>query len=222
MRNPVMPGNLLQGETDDAASVYPFWGRFNSGVEPARQWSHARAFVARERITLLWIAALTIACVAMGGALLDQGYELPSPWAFVALALVTAAAERQSVRVARNVETSVAFLPFVFSAVAYGPLGALSVGLMVSPSANPCVYALTMDMGGRNLGVVFATMNMAGNLGSWAFTRAVPLLVGRGGWDTALAVFAGLHIFAAVCWLLINPNGTIGERPPAPLPEQEP
>jgi sugar phosphate permease len=97
---------------------------------------------------------------------------------------------------------------------------ALSVGSMVSASANPCVYALTMDMGGRNLGVVFGTMNMAGNLGSWAFAQFLPRLVSRGGWDSALAVFAGLHLFAAVCWLFINPNGTIGERPPAPLPEQ--
>jgi ACS family glucarate transporter-like MFS transporter len=96
---------------------------------------------------------------------------------------------------------------------------ALSVGSMVSASANPCVYALTMDMGGRNLGVVFGTMNMAGNLGSSAFAWYAPRLVGLGGWDTALAAFAGLHLFAAVCWLFINPNGTIGERPPAGAPE---
>lgn len=133
MRNPVMPGNLLQGETDDGASVYPIWGRFNSaGLGTVGQWSGVRAFVIRERVTLLWIAALTVACVSMAGALLEQGYELPSFWAFAALAVVTAAAERQSVRVARNVETSVAFLPFVFAAVAYGPLGALTVGLMAN------------------------------------------------------------------------------------------
>lgn len=133
MRNPVMPGNLLQGETDDGASLYPFWGRFNSGArDDSGRWIPARAFVRRERLTLLWIASLSIACAAMAGALLDQGYELPSVWALAALALVTAAAERQSVRVARNVETSVAFLPFVFSAVAYGPLGALAVGLLAN------------------------------------------------------------------------------------------
>ena len=37
----------------------------------------------------------------------------------------TPVTERQSVRVARNVETSVAFLPFVFTAVAFGPLSGL-------------------------------------------------------------------------------------------------
>ena len=75
MRNPVMPGNLLRGETDDGASVYPFWGRFNSGVGRPGQWNMARAFILRERVTLVWIAALTIACVAMAGALLEQGYD---------------------------------------------------------------------------------------------------------------------------------------------------
>lgn len=127
-----MAGNLLEGETDDAASVYPFWGRFNSGTGVRGHWQAWRSFIRRERLTLLWIGALSVACVGMAAALLKQGYELPPVWAFAALALVTAAAERQSVRVARNVETSVAFLPFVFSAVAYGPLGAMSVGLMAN------------------------------------------------------------------------------------------
>jgi putative nucleotidyltransferase with HDIG domain len=100
----------------------------------------------------------------MGGALLDQGYELPSPLAFVALALVTAAAERQSVRVARNVETSVAFLPFVFSAVAYGPLGALSVGLMANaldfrrPYLRWAIYMPARGLTGALTGLAAAKM----------------------------------------------------------------
>ena len=42
----------------------------------------------------------------------------------------------------------------------------------------PCAYALTMDMGGRNLGVVFGAMNMAGNFGACAFTWVAPQLSG--------------------------------------------
>jgi ACS family glucarate transporter-like MFS transporter len=95
----------------------------------------------------------------------------------------------------------------------------VSLGALVSSFAAPCAYALTMDMAGRNLGVVFGTMNMAGNLGAGAFAWFIPRLVSRGGWDSALVAFAGLHLVAAVCWLLVNPNGTIGERPPAPPPE---
>jgi MFS family permease len=87
----------------------------------------------------------------------------------------------------------------------------LSAGAFLTIFAAPCAYALTMDLGGRNLGIVFSTMNMAGNLGSTAFTWAVPRLNEWGGWDATLFVFAGAHIAAALCWLPLNPNGVIGE-----------
>jgi ACS family glucarate transporter-like MFS transporter len=89
----------------------------------------------------------------------------------------------------------------------------LSAGYFIGSFAAPCSYALTMDMGGKQLGVVFGAMNMAGNFGSWAFVLVVPRLVRwSGGWDLALAVFAGVHLLAAACWMMLNPNGTIGDR----------
>jgi putative nucleotidyltransferase with HDIG domain len=89
----------------------------------------AMTFLKREALTLAWIGALSMACVGMTITLVERGYRPPSAMVFLALVVVTAVAERQSVRVARNVETSVAFLPFVFTAVAFGPLAALAVGL---------------------------------------------------------------------------------------------
>jgi ACS family glucarate transporter-like MFS transporter len=90
----------------------------------------------------------------------------------------------------------------------------LSAGYFIGTFSSPCAYALTMDMGGRKLGVVFGAMNMIGNFGSGTFVWLVPRLrTWAGDWDLALAVFAGVHVLAAVCWLLLNPNGTIGERP---------
>lgn len=86
------------------------------------------------------------------------------------------------------------------------------LGLFIMTFSSPCAYALTMDMGGRNLGVIFGTMNMAGNLGAWAFTKFLPRVVTGYSWDAALLVFAGMHVVAIACWLLINPNGMIGER----------
>jgi putative nucleotidyltransferase with HDIG domain len=59
-----------------------------------------------------------------------HGYRLPSPWALVVLAGVAAVAERQSVSVSDSTSMSVLFLPLVFSAVAFGPLGGFAVGAL--------------------------------------------------------------------------------------------
>ena len=77
--------------------------------------------------------------------------------------------------------------------------------------SSPCAYALTMDMGGRNLAIIFATMNMAGNLGSFAFVKCIPNIAAGHGWDAALFVFLAMHLVAVVCWLPLNPNGTISD-----------
>lgn len=55
---------------------------------------------------------------------------MPSLWIVGGLALLAAIAERQSVPLTRNTEASVAFLPFVFTAVAFGPFAALVVGAL--------------------------------------------------------------------------------------------
>jgi ACS family glucarate transporter-like MFS transporter len=88
-----------------------------------------------------------------------------------------------------------------------------SLGVLIWTFSSACSYALTMDMGGRNLGVIFATMNMAGNLGAWAFITFLPHFVRGKNWDSALLVFAAMHVVAIVCWFFLNPNGIIGESP---------
>jgi putative nucleotidyltransferase with HDIG domain len=65
----------------------------------------------------------------MGLVLSSQG-SLPSLWIVGGLAALAAVAERQSVPVTRNTEASVAFLPLVFAAVAFGPFTALVVGAL--------------------------------------------------------------------------------------------
>ena len=66
-----------------------------------------------------------------------------------------------------------------------------SAGFFIFCFSAPCAYALTMDMGGSNLGVVFGAMNMFGNLGAWAFTWAAPRLTGWVHTDWPSAVLAG-------------------------------
>lgn len=128
-RNPVSTGCLPSGGTDDRSSVYPFWVTLNWRNRLVQNLRVAVAFARSERPTLIWMGVLTLACVFMAGALLDNGYRLPPWWQLCALILVTAVTERQGVRLAKNVETSVAFLPLVFTAVAFGPLTALVVAV---------------------------------------------------------------------------------------------
>lgn len=165
IRNPAMSGNLPLGGTDDGTSVYPFWGTINWRTfgfqSDAQGVSHA---IRRERSTLGWIAALFLSCAVVAWLCGRSGYGLPPTWEFVALALVTAASERQSVRVARNVETSVAFLPFVFTAVAFGPLAALAVGALANvldfrrPYLRWAIYIPARGLTGACTGWLAATV----------------------------------------------------------------
>jgi putative nucleotidyltransferase with HDIG domain len=59
-----------------------------------------------------------------------DGYRLPPVWAVLFLGGVAALADRQSVAVTERTTLSVSFLPLVFSAVAFGPLGGFVVGAL--------------------------------------------------------------------------------------------
>jgi putative nucleotidyltransferase with HDIG domain len=68
-----------------------------------------------------------VGSAAAASSLWLDGYRLPASWALLVLGLVAAVAERQSVWVTERHQSSVAFLPMVFSAVAFGPLGGFAV-----------------------------------------------------------------------------------------------
>jgi ACS family glucarate transporter-like MFS transporter len=86
----------------------------------------------------------------------------------------------------------------------------VSFGSFLASWAGPCAYAITIDMGGRHVAPVFATMNMTGNIGATLFPVVVPYLVGaEGNWDLVLYVFAGMHIAAALLWAGFDSEGTI-------------
>ena len=95
----------------------------------------------------------------------------------------------------------------------------LSAGAFLFCFSAPCAYSLTLDIGGRYVAIVFSIMNMAGNLGAFTFISVISFLVDWGGWDLALAVFVGMHLAAALCWLLLDPDVVIGEPAPVPLSE---
>jgi putative nucleotidyltransferase with HDIG domain len=81
-----------------------------------------------DRRAIAWAGALWAGSAAAVTAMWLHGYRLPPSWVLLVLAVVAAIAERQSVGVTERHQTSVSFLPLVFSAVAFGPLGGFAVG----------------------------------------------------------------------------------------------
>ena len=108
----------------------------------------------------LWLAAIVVALV------LARDAPLPSVWVIAGLATLAAVAERQGVPVTGNTEASVAFLPLVFAAVAFGPFAALVVAALAGlgdlrrPYLRWAVYlpvrALTAAAAGLAAGAVVA------------------------------------------------------------------
>jgi putative nucleotidyltransferase with HDIG domain len=108
--------------TDGSATVYPFWGSFKS-LRRKICLNLARADCRAQ----LWAAALYAwAIAALFG--LRAHHHLPPWWALMGLAALAIVAERSSVRLTGHIESSISFLPFVFTAVVFGPLAALVVG----------------------------------------------------------------------------------------------
>jgi MFS family permease len=86
----------------------------------------------------------------------------------------------------------------------------LCLGVFCGAAGGVSAYAVAIAYGGRRAAVVFATMNMSGNVGAGLFPLAVGWLVGlTGSWDFTLLVFAGLFAADAVCWAFLNPTGTL-------------
>ena len=102
------------------------------------------------------------------------------------------------------------------SLAAYRTADAETAVLLVSVAAfcgyvgGVSAYAAAIAMGGTRVAPVFATMNMAGNVGAGLFPFAVGYLVAEtGNWNLALLLFAVLFAGSGVCWALLNPKGPL-------------
>lgn len=111
------------------------------------------------RSAVLGVALVVVAAlVAVGLGLTHRA--LPPLWALVGLAVVAAAAERQSIKLTDRIETSVSFLPIVFAAVAFGPLTAFIVGASAAvadlhgPRLRSLVYTPAHALTGAAAGTV--------------------------------------------------------------------
>jgi MFS family permease len=68
-------------------------------------------------------------------------------------------------------------------------------------------WAVCLAIGGRHAGVVSGAMNTFGNLGG----VTSPIVVGWcltlwGSWEAPLYTVAGFYLFAALCWLRVDPT----------------
>jgi putative nucleotidyltransferase with HDIG domain len=145
--------------TDGPAIVYPFWGGF-------KRLGKVCLVLGRRDRTLYWAAALyAVAAVAALGL---AHHHLPPWWTLIGLAVLAAVAERSSVRLTSHIESSISFLPFVFTAVAFGPLAALVVGtlgnlgILKPPYLRWVVYTPARALTGAAAGLAASAASPAG------------------------------------------------------------
>jgi MFS transporter, ACS family, glucarate transporter len=93
-----------------------------------------------------------------------------------------------------------------------------SVSLMAAISQQATFWAVTTEISGAHLGVVFGLMNSMGVpgafassmfLGQFADWMAERGYAGREQWDPAFYVYAGVLVIGACCWLLVDSNQKI-------------
>ncbi len=90
-------------------------------------------------------------------------------------------------------------------AVLFLTLAVFGADMTLSPSWSTCV-----DIGGRHSGAVSGTMNMAGNIGSFATSLAFPYLLAWFGSSTPFFyIAAALNFLAVILWLSIRPQEAI-------------
>jgi len=89
-------------------------------------------------------------------------------------------------------------------------VGLISIAAFCGYVGGVSAYATAISMGGKRVAPVFATMNMSGNIGAGLFPFAVGIMVEEtGNWDLALLLFAIMYAGSGVCWLFLNPKGTL-------------
>ncbi|MEZ6133847.1 MAG: MFS transporter [Pirellulaceae bacterium] len=86
----------------------------------------------------------------------------------------------------------------------------ISLGAFCATFGGVSGYTVAISFGGRHVATVFSTMNMFGNMGAALFPVTAGWLVAQtGNWNLILFLFAGVMAIDALCWALLNPQGTL-------------
>jgi ACS family glucarate transporter-like MFS transporter len=117
-------------------------------------------------------------------------------------------------RASRQIPAVVGFLLAVAGLIAslafHAPVPAvlcLTVAIFGADMTLPPSWAFCIDIGRAQAGAVTGTMNMAGNIGSFATSLAFPYLLAATGSTTPFFLIgATLNLLAAALWLLTRPD----------------
>lgn len=119
---------------------------------------------------------------------------------------------RQGVAVLGMVGCTVLTLSTFLAPDVYGLVFLFSIGAFWGTFGGISGYSVAIDFGGTRVGVVFATMNMAGNIGGSLFPPLIGLAIKEtGNWNIAIYTFATLFAIDAVLWALLNPKKPLFE-----------
>ncbi len=92
----------------------------------------------------------------------------------------------------------------------YTSIALITLGAFCATFGGVSGYTVAISFGGRQVATVFSTMNMFGNIGAALFPVTAGWLVAvTGNWNLILFLFAGVMAIDAVCWALLNPQGTL-------------
>lgn len=128
---------------------------------------------------------------------------------------------RQAVGVASMLGCALFLAAAWFVQGAVPAVALIAVASLFASLAGACGYVVTIEKSGQYVGPVFGAMNMSGNFGAALCPIVIAFVANRGSfaeiespdWDSVLVVFIVITLAAAVCWMLLNPNGTFFETP---------
>lgn len=85
----------------------------------------------------------------------------------------------------------------------------ITISMFFAGLGGACGYTVTIDKGGQHVAPIFGMMNMAGNLGAALLPVIVGTMFDAGIYNAVLILMTGIYVAAALCWMLLNPNGTV-------------
>lgn len=117
---------------------------------------------------------------------------------------------RQGIAVAGMSGCAVLIVLSYFAKDVNQSIGLITLGAFCATFGGVSGYTVAIRYGGKNVATVFSTMNMFGNIGAAMFPLTAGWLVAKtGNWNLILFLFAGVMAIDAVCWALLNPQGTL-------------